>query len=614
MVKKDAFGKTVIRTYLRNKGRFLANFLTVLVSVFITAGLASLPITFTEAFSQHYIQGNAPDLIVKSKAYTGFDNEQLDQIAHYEGVQEVESFFTFDAMEDDGTYNRFVIIDFETNKIAKPTLLEGALPTTRGQIAMVKPNKNRKNYRLGEQLEFKALKAFVGPSATISAIIDSPLYQCVAKERAELEDIENKQYVQAIFYLDRDTIPSYMRDMRSDVYVRFASNHEYFSDTYYREMENAKTKVETLLGADEVAVLTLEETTSYGLYKNYNQKVSLIGYIFPAFFLVLCALINHITVTRLIKDERSSLAVYSSVGVDKKSIVAKYSIFIGASVFLGGIVGYLVGAPLLPKIIEPAYNAVFAMDSARISMLAPLGIATVVALTVIALIIAVYSSLMYLREEPSDLMRDKAPKPGKKILLERIRFLWNPLPFSFKSSFRNIFRQKKNLLLTSLAIGGSTLLVFLGFALLNVSDAMKEDELFSEVGSSMGLISTVIVLLAVGMALPVLYSLINMNIEDRRREIATLKVLGYHDLECSMYTFREIVIITILSLLIAVPLSALIADGVLRFLSFGSLQDVLWWTYVSAAGVVLVTTFGVNFMLYPKIRSIDMNASLKSVE
>lgn len=188
------------------------------------------------------------------------------------------------------------------------------------------------------------------------------------------------------------------------------------------------------------------------------------------------------------------------------------------------------------------------------------------------------------------------------------------MSFSIKSSFRNIFRQKKNLVLTGLSIGGSTLLVFLGFSLLNVSDALKEDELFSEVGSSMGLISTVIVLLAVAMALPVLYSLINMNIEDRRREIATLKVLGYHDIECSMYTFREIVIITILSLLIAVPVSAGIADAVLRYLAFGSIKDVLWWTYLASAGVVLVTTFGVNFMLYPKIKSIDMNASLKSVD
>lgn len=614
MVKKEAFGKTVIRTYLQNKGRFLANFLTVLVSVFITGGLTSLPIAFTETYEQRYIQGNAPDLIVKSRAYTGFSSEQIDELRKMENVEAVESFFAFDVKENDGTYNRFAVIDFENCAIAKPTLLEGELPTQRGQIAMVRPNKNRKQYHVGDTLQFVALQAFAGKEVTVSGIIESPLYGSAAKERAELENPEDKQYVEAIFYLERSTLPAYLRDMRSDVYVRYNSTHKYFTDGYRSEMEANKNKVTALLGEKEVAVLTLEETTSYGLYHNYNDKIETIGLIFPAFFLALCALTNHITVTRLIKDERSTLAVYSSVGVDKKNIVAKYGTFIGLSVLTGGIIGYITGTLFLPKIIEPAYNAVFSLGSSRLNIYSPVGIVTVIVLTLVALLIALYSSLMYLREEPSDLMREKAPKPGKKILLEYIPFIWKHMSFSIKSSFRNIFRQKKNLVLTGLSIGGSTLLVFLGFSLLNVTDALKEDELFSEVGSSMGLISTVIVLLAVAMALPVLYSLINMNIEDRRREIATLKVLGYHDIECSMYTFREIVIITILSLLIAVPVSAGIADAVLRYLAFGSIKDVLWWTYLASAGVVLVTTFGVNFMLYPKIKSIDMNASLKSVD
>ena len=158
------------------------------------------------------------------------------------------------------------------------------------------------------------------------------------------------------------------------------------------------------------------------------------------------------------------------------------------------------------------------------------------------------------------------------------------------------------------------MLIFLGFSLLDVSDTMSNDELFSDVGSSMGLISTVIVLLAIAMAVPVLYSLVNMNIEDRRRELATLKVLGYRDMECSMYTFREIVITTIVSLLIAIPASAGIADGVLKYIGFGTLKDVQWWSYLAAGGIVLVTTFSVNFLLLPRIKAIDMNASLKSVE
>ena len=109
-------------------------------------------------------------------------------------------------------------------------------------------------------------------------------------------------------------------------------------------------------------------------------------------------------------------------------------------------------------------------------------------------------------------MKREAPKPGKKILFERIPFLWNKLPFRYKSSFRNIFRQKKNLILTSLSVIGSTVLLMLGFGLLDISHALKDDALFGNVASSMGSVSFVIILFALSMAIVVIYSLANMNI------------------------------------------------------------------------------------------------------
>ena len=158
------------------------------------------------------------------------------------------------------------------------------------------------------------------------------------------------------------------------------------------------------------------------------------------------------------------------------------------------------------------------------------------------------------------------------------------------------------------------MLVLIGLALLNVSDALSENELFSNVASSMGLISTVIVLFAVGMSMPVLYSLANMNVADRRRELATLKVLGYHDIQCLNYTFREIFMISIFAVIVGLPISALVIDVVLRYLEFGSLQDVQWWSYVGTAIIVLISMVGINYMLYPRIKNIDMCDSLKSNE
>ena len=68
-------------------------------------------------------------------------------------------------------------------------------------------------------------------------------------------------------------------------------------------------------------------------------------------------------------------------------------------------------------------------------------------------------------EEPSALMRPKAPKNGKRILLERVDFIWKRLSFISKVTLRNIFRYKKRFFMTVLGIAGCTALLVTGFGI-----------------------------------------------------------------------------------------------------------------------------------------------------
>ena len=614
----SAFAKATTRTFLHNKGRFLANFLTVFFAVALTGGLGALPKTFAESFSQNYIEGNAPDLIVKSKAYTGFSHEDIEAISHEQNVTAANAFFTVDAKEDDGTYNRFYIYDFQTQNIAKPKLLNGKMPVESGQVLVEKGTSNRTTYPVGTSIHIttQSLALFAPSDLTVVGVTDSTLYTSVAKERANLEDENDKQYIKSVFYIERATIPEFAKDMEmyTDIYVRLNVAHDYFSDEYKNAVRSIKDALLYKYGENRIAVLTLDENTSYALFHEYTNKVQTIGYIFPFFFLLVCALINHITITRLIKDEHSLLGTYSSIGISERKLIGKYALFIGLSVSLGALFGYFVGVPALPPVVYNAYNAVFNMQGCPLSFLSPIAIVASFVLILLALGIGIYSAASYLKEQPSELMRDKAPKAGKKILLEHIPFLWNRFPFIIKSSLRNIFRQKKNFFLTTLSIIGSTLLVLIGFALLNVSNALQHDELFSEVASSMGLISAVIIAFALLMSAPVLYALASMNVADRKRELATLKVLGYSDGQCLNYTFREVFMISVLAVLLGLPISALIIHFVLNYLAFGSLKDVQWWSYLATAGIILISMTGINYLLYPRIRAIDMSDSLKANE
>ncbi len=640
-----AFNKTVWRSFFQNKGRFIGNSLIVLISLALSAGLATMPLLYQDAYIENnYSEKNVPDIILKNKTENGFSDDDIEKIKEDEGVKYLLPSMNMDYETDDNIY-RIYVQDL-SSEVAKLTLLDGKNPTETYDFSKNIPvlalegNKNRNTYKIGDTvainlkklgemldgIDISELLGFSSLNFEVVGIVSSPLYNSVQKENAMLED--NDKYIDSAFYLDEKLLPEKIHiaslgiDIKlkpfltyTDINIVYEQGNQYFSESYKKAIDEKKDGLISLFGEDEVQALTLEENVSYNLFKTYNEKVRKITYVFPLFFLVVCALVNMITISRLIKDERSLIATYVSLGVSKTKIVSKYLLFSFVSVFLGGIAGLLIGLPLVPTVVLPAYQTIFEMSSTlHISFFNISALILFLAVLLISLSVTLYCSLRLFKETPANLMKEETPKAGKKILLEKIPFAWKKLPFSFKSSFRNIFRQKKNLILTSLSVIGSIVLLMLGFGLLNVSDSLKDDTLFGNVASSMGLISTVIVLFALAMAIVVVYSLANMNIQDRKREIATLKVLGYHEKECSSYTFREILIISLGAALLGLPIAAGLMAFVFDWLDFGSIKDVKWYSYLISYAILIGATFITNLLLFPKIKQIDMNDSLKTLD
>ncbi len=619
MVK--AFTKTVFRTFFSNKGRFLANFLVVFLSLAITAGLGALPPSFKVSFLNNYEKENVPDVIAKYKTEAFLNPPSFDETPN---IKKIEGFTSIDYENENDEYSRIYWLDFKNSELMTPSLIEGNLPKEKNEILSLKGSLNRHEYKVGDVVSmapYSFLSAYSPmpiwsekSDYKIVGIVESPLYASVAKERAYIEGDEEK-YVSSIFYFDTNTLPSILSQQlpKTDQAIQLDISHNYMTEAYKNEVDNWKDSLDSST-KDKVSFLTLEENTSYALFKNYNEKVSKIAAIFPLFFISVCALVNLLTVTRLVKDERSAIGCYRSLGGSKGKIIAKYSLFTLLSTGLGALSGYLAGTPLLPMVVLPAYGAVFEMKPYPIDMYNLVGAIVAVTTVLLSLLIAIASSLLYLKETPASLLKEKAPKAGKKIWLERIPFLWKRIPFSFKNSFRNIFRQKKNSSLTALSVLGSTILILIGFSLLDVSKALENDDLYANVASSMGAISFVVIVFAISMSITVIYSLANMNIQDRQRELATLKVLGYHNKECSAYTFREILMISLLASLLGLPLGAALIAWVFSYLGFGSIADVKWYSYLLSFVIITLATILVNRLLTPKIKAIDMNASLKSLE
>ena len=607
----SSFAKTIIRTFFSNKGRFLANFIICFLSVGISSGLASLPSFFGNGYQNNF-STNTVDVTLKSKSSEGFSSSQIERIKNYQQVKEINPFFSYDTKQND-EYYRLYFLSFsnKSSKLGLPTLISGSDSLFyMGECYSLENSLNRKIINIGDFIKIDDFPVFE-KGIEVTGIVKSDLYTSVAKERAFIEG-EKEEYVSAILYFDLDKIPT--KFITSDIYIRLNIDHDYFSKAYKNDVAEFKNKLLSDFGEENITVLTMEENAGYKLFETYNDKVRKISYVFPFLFVGICALINLITVSRLMKDERKEIGCYFSLGISRRKIIFKFTLFSFLSVGLGCLAGYLIGTPILPFVVEDAYKSIFNFGAFKATLINALGMAIGFGITLLSILITIYISTLYLKEEPSNLLKEISPKPGKKILLEKINWLWNKISFSWKSSFRNIFRQKKNLVLTMLSIFLSTGLLLLGFGLNDASIAMKNDELFANVASSMGLISAVIVLFAIAIAITVVYSLANMNIEDRKRELATLKVLGYRDYECSFYCFRELIFVCMLGAVLSLPFSVLVLGWLFSFLGFGTIGDIQWYSYLASILLVFVSVTIVNLLLFPKIKLIDMNGSLKSID
>ncbi len=244
------------------------------------------------------------------------------------------------------------------------------------------------------------------------------------------------------------------------------------------------------------------------------------------------------------------------------------------------------------------------------------GLIWAAAMSAAVLLTALLISALRCREKPAGLLRPKSPKAGKKILLEYAPFLWKRIKFKFKSAIRNIFRFKWKSLMTVLSVAGATVMLFVGLALVNSINSIQNEEVQAVAGStdSMNAIAGVVTSCGVALAVIVLFNLTNINIEERKREIATLKVLGYKQLEVAGFVYRELLIVAVIGILIGLPSGYYLSGFLFDYLDFGSLGLIEWYVWVGTTGIALLSVVFADLLLFRKINKIELVSSLKAVE
>ena len=432
------------------------------------------------SFGEYFAQNNLYDFSVRSK--DGLTAEDADKIAALEDVDGVEKLFTIDAygMRNDADKKktiRFYGVDFDAMEINKLTAVSGAMPSTekKNEAIAIVPFGDMESITADDSLTLWPGDAnammFAETTFDIVGTATSPMYFSTNNETCSIGDGK----VDFIVFVNIDVFrPVTFAGTYTELWVSAKDTDKYtaFTDKQEEYASGVGAKIEKF--NDDWYVLGRDTNLSYYSLSINADKVVAIAGIFPVFFIAVAALVAFSTIVRMVDEDRSQIGTLRSLGYAGSRIVGKYIFYSVAACVLGLIVGVPLGITILPMVIWNAYGSMYALPafvftadwlSIAITAVAAIGA------TVIVTAIACRSSL---KETPASIMQPRSPKPGKRILLERIKPLWAILPFKYKATMRNIFRFKRNLIMTVLAVAGCSALILAGFGMLNSTAAVTD--------------------------------------------------------------------------------------------------------------------------------------------
>lgn len=648
--------KTVRRMFKKNISRFISIIFIVLIGVSLTSGVGSSTGKIKDSANDFSLERNVSDIIVKAKTEEGFSEAQITALKDEYGEENVNFGMSFDAyitvngekrltrfyFSDDiaaRTVNKFVESDEEALAVSEDDIAvfaEKADNKIKGYTRGDKITVDYKdvflqladqNDRVIEDWQMSFINTLQPVTLTVTKIVEDPLVFAKGGEPSFLngEDMKIPDTivptdlicVDDILYLPYSAMP--LMQAKTDIYVSLANKRtdRIFSGSYDKIVAEEKGKIIGMLAAaDEktnaeieknVAFLTLAENYSFKSLYSYADKISGLSIVLMAAFACITALVVLSNVTRLIDEERAQTACLISLGYSAAGIILKYVLFVLTATAVGGFAAYFVGVGLC-SFIYLVFDYSFVMPPESAVFGVTFFIITLAIIVFAAVAATIRAGLKTAGETPADLLKPKSPASGRKVIIEKIPFIWNRLSFKYKSTARNVLRYRNRFIMTVVAVAGSMGLVMAGLALLDMC-------LFGDFGNaSIAWLAVVIVVFAALLTLTAIYTITNISISERTREIATLMVLGYYDGEVSGYIYREIYIDAVVGIIFGYGVGAVLMGIIFAIMGFGSLGGVSWYVWLVSPVAVLFFTFLVTLILRKRIVSIDMNASLKALE
>ena len=488
----------LFREIARTMTRFLSIFFISLIGVAFFAGVRAASPDMKVTADRYLDRAHLADITVMSSA--GITQDDLDALRAIKGVETVVPLLSSDVMmhrESDGEttdYNIHLIsmplseqdehaakwslrpdygISGEDFTLNIPDLTEGRFPEDDHEIAVDTRLRRLAGLRTGDRVVLSANG--VREELYICGFLDSPKYISeFGRGNSTIGNGDSNGFA----YVSGNTIGRLgsklpllslfsVRYSEADIKVKGAEELNCFSDEYKELVDAVSDRIEAY-GETTDATWYVQDRESNPGYRDYSEnteRIEAIGIYFPLIFLLVAMLVALTTMTRMVEDQRIEIGTLKALGYSQNSIVMQELMYAVLASLTGSLIGARLGFWIFPTVIVNSYGIMYRLPDFHVQYwpdLAAISVCAVVGSVTLAAAAVTFSAL---HEVPASLMRPKAPKPGKRVLLEHVGFIWNRLGFTTKVTIRNMFLYKKRFWMCVIGIAGSCGLLVTGFGL-----------------------------------------------------------------------------------------------------------------------------------------------------
>ena len=776
--------KETIVCMVKTSKRFISILVIVLLGVGFFAGIRAVAPDMKNTLDDYYEKTNMYDIYIASNY--GIREDIIDKLQKKYDIEAVYNFDTITTKKED--YATKIISYDKNNQINTPKLVKGKMPEAIDEVVI--DNHYRNEIKIGDKLTIDS-ELIKNNTVTVTGYVESPLYISAERDSTNLLSGTIDYYL----YMNDDNIIS---PVKTAAYIKLNTDESRFSKKYEEIVKTAKKDIKKTLKEEKQTdekwyVLDIDSNAGFYQYEQDTQRIDNVAKVFPLVFFIVAVLICLTTMTRMVEEERSQIGTLKALGYSDISIMFKYILYAALATIIGSMIGVAIGYRILPDLCFEMYKNMYRLGNIKLSYYSSLTFQGMMIAPLCTLGATIYTCRKTLKESPANLLRPVAPPPGKRVLLERIKLVWNHLSFSYKVTVRNVFRYKKRFLMTIIGIAGCTGLILAGFGLkdcivkmvphqyedifsyqakinlneektnetidkikenkqikdilevheesitidnkdtnqsvtlvipkdnpkefiklqdrkteeqYNLTDGIiiteklaklleveendilkfsgtdtykenvahitenylfhyiylpkssyKQDEyntvliktknmtekeekelanelkeipgvssitftsstrhVFDDTMDSFAYVSLILIVSAGALAFVVLYNLSSVNISERRRELATIKVLGFYDKEVYQYINRENTILTLIGILLGLGTGNILTMYIIKTCEIDMLMfdtTIAWPSYLYAILITMSFAILVNIILYFSLKKIDMIESLKSIE